>query len=117
MTSKNIIEYFRDMPDPREDNRRHMLIDIRLIVICASLCGATTWDNIEVFGKAKELWFRRYITLPDGIPSHDTMARVFSKLVPEQINRRFSAWANKAGLILGQHRVDEKSNEINEDKW
>jgi len=151
MTSKSIIEYFEDMPDPREDNRRHLLIDIIFIVICASLCGADTWNDIEAFGKAKESWFRRYIALPHGIPSHDTMARVFSKLVPDEINRRFttwvqavnpqqnqeivnidgkcvrrshdkangksaihmvSAWANKAGLILGQQRVDEKSNEI-----
>jgi predicted transposase YbfD/YdcC len=151
MTSKSILEYFKDMPDPREDNRRHLLIDIIFIVICASLCGADKWDDIEAFGKAKESWFRRFITLPHGIPSHDTMARVFSRLVPDQINRRFiawvqalrseqtqeivnidgkcvrrshdkahgksaihmvSAWANKAGLILGQQRVDEKSNEI-----
>ncbi len=152
MTSKSIIEHFRDMPDPREDNRRHLLLDIIVIVICASICGAEKWDDIEAFGKAKESWFRRFLTLPHGIPSHDTIARVFSKLSPEHLNERFyswvsavkpqsdeqeivnidgktlrrshdrrngtsaihmvSAWASNAGLILGQRKVDQKSNEI-----
>lgn len=151
MTSKSIIEHFQDMPDPREDNRRHLLIDIIVIVICASVCGAEKWDDIEAFGKAKEAWLRRFLTLPHGIPSHDTIARVFSRLLPDQMNARFfswvsavnpkheqeivtidgktlrrshdrakgaaaihmvSAWASKAGLTLGQQRVNEKSNEI-----
>jgi predicted transposase YbfD/YdcC len=152
MTSKSIIEHFKDMPDPREDNRRHLLLDIIVIVICASICGAEKWDDIEAFGKAKESWLRRFLTLPHGIPSHDTIARVFSKLSPEHLNERFyswvsavnpnsdeqeivnidgktlrrshnrakgnpaihmvSAWASTAGLILGQRKVDQKSNEI-----
>ena len=151
MASKSIIEHFKDMPDPREDNRRHLLIDIIVIVICASICGAEKWDDIEAFGTAKEQWLRRFLTLPHGIPSHDTIARVFSKLSPEVLNERFhgwvsavkpqndqevvnidgktlrrshdrsngnpaihmvSAWASTAGLILGQRKVDQKSNEI-----
>lgn len=151
VTSMSIIEHFKDMPDPREDNRRHLLIDIIFIVICASICGAEKWDDIEAFGKAKEAWLRRFLTLPHGIPSHDTIARVFSKLSPEHLNERFhswvsavtqtseqeivnidgktlrrsqdrrngnpaihmvSAWASTAGLILGQRKVDQKSNEI-----
>ena len=151
MNSKNILEHFRGLPDPREDNRRHLLIDIITIVICASICGAEKWDDIEAFGKAKEPWLRKFLELPHGIPSHDTFARVFGMLDPDAVNRCFfswveainpahggeiinidgktvrhsydttggksaihmvSAWANKAGLILGQKRVDEKTNEI-----
>ena len=151
MTSKSIIEHFRGMPDPREDNSRHLLLDIIVIVICASICGAEKWDDIEAFGKAKEPWLRRFLRLPHGIPSHDTIARVFSRLSAEQLNERFycwvsainpentqeivnidgktlrgshdrsngktaihmvSAWASKAGLILAQQKVEQKSNEI-----
>lgn len=151
MASKNIFEHFSDLDDPREDNRRHLLLDIVTIVICASVCGAEKWDDIEAFGKAKEQWLRKYLQLPHGIPSHDTLARVFAMLEPEQFNRCFlswvqaidprhvqeiisidgktlrrshdkcngkpaihmvSAWANTAGLALGQVKTNEKSNEI-----
>jgi predicted transposase YbfD/YdcC len=149
MNSKNILEHFSELGDPREDNKRHKLIDIITIVLCASICGAEKWEDIETFGRAKESWFRRYLELPHGIPSHDTLARVFALLDPEQFNRCFlswiqainphhdqeiinidgktlrrshgegkcaihviSAWANKAGLTLGQVKTDEKSNEI-----
>ncbi|MBT3271724.1 MAG: transposase family protein [Spirochaetales bacterium] len=74
MNSKNILEHFRELDGPREDNKRHMLLDIIAIVICASVCGAEKWDDIEVFGKAKEQWFRTFLKLPHGIPSHDTLA-------------------------------------------
>jgi predicted transposase YbfD/YdcC len=151
MASKNIFEHFSELNDPREDNRRHLLLDVITIVICASVCGAEKWDDIEAFGKAKEPWFLKYLELPHGIPSHDTLARVFAKLEPEQFNRCFlswvrsidpqatqeiinidgktvrrshdkgkeksaihmvSAWANSAGLALGQVKTNEKSNEI-----
>jgi predicted transposase YbfD/YdcC len=151
MKSKSIFDHFSELDDPREDNRRHLLLDIITIVICASVCGAEKWEDIEAFGKAKERWFRKHLALPHGIPSHDTFARVFAMLDPEQLNRCFlswvqainprhsqeiinvdgktlrrshdrgngksaihmvSAWANTAGLTLGQVKVDEKSNEI-----
>jgi predicted transposase YbfD/YdcC len=63
-----------------------------VIVICASICGAEKWDDIEVFGKSKEAWLRRFLQLPHGIPSHDTFARVFSLLDPQALNERFSSW-------------------------
>lgn len=94
MYSKNIVDHFGDVPDPREDNRRHLLLDIIAIVICASICGAQKWDDIEAFGRAKEAWLRRFLTLPHGIPSHDTIARVFSRLDPEALNERFVAWVS-----------------------
>ena len=95
MKSKNILEHFRDLPDPREDNKRHLLLDIITIVICASICGAEKWDDIEVFGKAKESWFRKFLELPHGIPSHDTFARVFGMLDPDAVNHCFSSWVEE----------------------
>jgi predicted transposase YbfD/YdcC len=92
MDSKNIVEHFSELPDPREDNRRHLLIDIIVITICASICGAEKWDDIEVFGQSKEGWLRRFLALPHGIPSHDTFARVFSRIDPEALNERFVSW-------------------------
>ena len=87
MSSKNIFEHFSELDDPRENNKRHQLLCIVTIVICASVCGAEKWDDIEAFGKAKEQWLRKYLELPHGIPSHDTLARVFALLNPEQFNR------------------------------
>ena len=92
MTSKNILEHFCGLPDPREDNRRRKLIDIITIVLCASICGTEKWNDIEMFGVAKESWFRKYLELPDGIPSHDTLGRVFALIDPDQFNRCFLSW-------------------------
>lgn len=72
MASKNVVDYFGDLPDPREDNRRHLLIDIIVIVICASVCGAEKWNDIEVNARAKEAWLRRFLTLPHGTESRRT---------------------------------------------
>jgi hypothetical protein len=69
MNSKNILDHFSQLPDPREDNKRHKLIDIIAIVLCASICGAEKWEDIETFGRAKESWFRKVLDLPHGIPS------------------------------------------------
>ncbi len=65
------------------------MLDIIVITLCAVICGADNcgadnWVEIEEFGKAKEEWFRRFLKLPHGIPSHDTFGRVFSLLDPEQ---------------------------------
>jgi predicted transposase YbfD/YdcC len=90
--SKNILEHFHDVGDPREDNRRHLLIDIIAIVICASICGAEKWEDIEAFGRAKEKRLRTFLSLPHGVPSHDTFGRVFSLLDPQVLNERFVSW-------------------------
>lgn len=92
MTLHPIIEHFGDMPDPRGDNRRHKMLDIIFIVVCASVCGAEKWEDIEAFARAKEQWLRRYLELPHGIPSHDTISRVFAALDPQALGERFHAW-------------------------
>jgi hypothetical protein len=64
---------FSDLPDPRVQGRcDHKLMDILIIAVCAALCGADSWVAVETVGKAKETWFREFLKLENGIPSHDT---------------------------------------------
>lgn len=86
--------YFGAVPDPRvERAKRHHFLDILVIAVCGVICNADTWVDIEEFGKAKEPWFRSFLALPHGIPSHDTFGRVFARLDPEAFQRSFLAWA------------------------
>jgi predicted transposase YbfD/YdcC len=146
-----IADYFSDLQDPRSENRSHLLLDIIIIAICAAICDADTWTDVELFGQAKEQWFRKFLELPHGIPSHDTFGRVFAKIDAEQFQECFrdwiaaveertegeivaldgkqlrrshdkakgkkaiymvSAWASENSLVLGQQKVDDRSNEI-----
>jgi len=81
-TSKaSIGEHFATLDDPRIDRtKRHKLLDIVSIAICAVICGADGWVGVEECGKAKEKWLRTFLELPNGIPSHDTFGRVFAQL-------------------------------------
>jgi len=79
--------------DPRIGNaKRHKLIDIFTIAICAVICGADNWSDIELFGKNKRAWLKKFLELPNGIPSHDTFGRVFALIDPEEFRRRFIEW-------------------------
>jgi predicted transposase YbfD/YdcC len=89
----SIVVSFLDLTDHRADiNKRHKLIDIVTISICAVLCGADTWDEIEEFGQARVEWLRSFLELPHGIPSHDTFNRVFCLLCPDEFRRCFLRW-------------------------
>jgi predicted transposase YbfD/YdcC len=147
-----IEEHFSQVTDPRKDRTKdHKLIDIIAIAICAVICGAEGWVDVELYGKSKEAWLRTFLELPNGIPSHDTFGRVFSLIDAQQFQLAFyewvwavndiiqgqiinidgkqlrgskdrvlgkraiymvSAWAEANELVLGQRKVDEKSNEI-----
>ena len=73
-----LIESLAQISDPRSDHtKRHLLLDILVIAMCATICGADSWDDIAQFGEAKQHWFARFLALPHGIPSHDTFRRVF----------------------------------------
>lgn len=138
---------FEDMDDPRVVGRTtYPLVEVVMIAICAVLCGAETWTEVEEFGESKREWLGKFLKLEEGIPSHDTFRRVFSILPAEDFESRFrawveqnfqvergqviaidgktlrgaglralhlvSAWAHRSGIVLGQRKVDEKSNEI-----
>jgi len=150
--SETIEQHFGDLTDPRIDRTKlHKLLDILVIAICAVIAGADNWKDIADFGQAKIDWFKTFLELPNGIPSHDTFNRVFARLDPQEFQNGFiswvsamseviagqviaidgkvlrrshdrgigkaaitmvSAWASANRLVLGQVKVDDKSNEI-----
>ncbi len=134
--------------DARDLNRRHSLLSILVIAVCCMICGGEGYNDMEDFGEANEDWFRTFLDLENGIPSHDTFNRVFASLDPLSFRECFlkwtkglrkaagadvialdgkslrraargsdmphmvSAWSVRNGLVLGQTKVSEKSNEI-----
>ena len=85
-----IADHFGEMGDPRvEWSIQHKLIDIITIAICAVICGADIWVDIETYGLAKERWLGQFLELPNGIPSQDTFARVFARLNSEEFQQSF----------------------------
>jgi predicted transposase YbfD/YdcC len=92
-TPLTIKHHFRKLKDPRIDrHKRHHLLDIIVVALCAVLCGAKDWQQVEAFGKQRLDWLRRFIALANGIPSHDTFERVFDRIDPSAFHRCFQQW-------------------------
>jgi predicted transposase YbfD/YdcC len=146
------VRCFSEVEDPRIDrNKKHLLTDIIVIVLCGVLSGVDDFEHIEEFASLREEWFRKFLPLPNSIASHDTMNRVFARIDTKQFEAAFvawmedvvrltdgeivafdgktirgsfdrsaakspihlvSAWASNNGVVLGQVRVEDKSNEI-----
>jgi predicted transposase YbfD/YdcC len=104
---------FADLPDPRIEtaNKLHKLTDVLVLATCAVIAGAEGWEDIAEYGRSKEGFFRRFLELPNGIPSHDTFERVFAKLAPDAFADRFGRWmaelCESTGLV--HVAVDGKS--------
>ncbi len=146
-----LTEHFAELDDPRVRGKcRHNLLDMLVIAVSGIICQAEDWVTIAEFGRAKERWFRTFLELPNGIPSHDTFGRVFARIDPDRFATCFSgwmrslsdtlgevvaidgktlrgsydrddqraaihmvsAWAVDNGVVLGQVKTEEKSNEI-----
>jgi predicted transposase YbfD/YdcC len=147
-----IAKHFGKLAEPRVDRTKlHLFMDIITIAICAVICDADGWVDVENYGLSKHAWLTTFLPLPNGIPSHDTFGRVFARIDPTQFQACFirwmrdiyrvtngevvpidgktlrhsfdtelglspihmvSAWATTNRLVLGQLKVDDKSNEI-----
>lgn len=98
----SVLEHFGDLEDPRiERTKHHPLISIVAIAILAVICGADTWVAIETYAESKRDWLEQFLPLPNGIPSHDTFARVFARLDPEQFQQCFEQWIESLTTALG----------------
>ena len=85
--------YFSQLPDPRiQRNKKHLLIDIVVLSVIAVICGAESWNSIEIFGNAKKDFLATILKLPNGIPSHDTINRVFARINPNKFEQLFAQW-------------------------
>ena len=99
--TSTVFAYFSGMKDFRITRRkRHLLTDIITIAIAAALCGVEGYNDIEDFGLVREDWFKTFLALPNGIPSHDTFNRVFSNMDPLKFEACFRGWVNS---ILESH--------------
>jgi len=108
-----LIAVFHDLPDPRATtaNSRHALVDILTIAVCGIIGGANSWEQIAEYGRRKEPFFRRFLALENGIPSHDTFYRLFTRLKPAAFAERFGRWMAAAceGTGLTPIAIDGKS--------
>lgn len=95
------IESFSNLEDPRVDRtKKHLLLDVIAIAICGVLSGAENWEEMEDFAKENEAWFSQFLLLPNGIPSHDTISRVFSALDPQAFQESCLAWLKRIAKLL-----------------
>ena len=92
-------EYFEGLTDPRQQTKvKHSLVETIMMVICAVIAGCDVWEDIADYCRVKERWFRERLgmELTWGIPSHDTMSRIFGMLDPKEFQDRFIEWAKAA---------------------
>jgi predicted transposase YbfD/YdcC len=95
-----VLEYLATVPDPRKERTRlHSLKDILVLSLCAIICGADGFVAIEEFGLLKEAWLKTFLELPNGIPSHDTIGRVFALLSPKALEAVFRAWMRAVAVL------------------
>lgn len=94
--SNQFLSHFEVLQDPRKEShlKRHLLTDILVLTILAVICGADSWVEVEEFGEEKEDWLKTFLTLKHGIPSHDTIGRVFASLSTRELEECFMKWVH-----------------------
>jgi predicted transposase YbfD/YdcC len=105
-------KYFRSLKDPRVVGRRkHLLSDLIVITICGVICGCNDWQQIATFAHSRYDWLKKFLRLPNGVPSHDTFERVFDRIDPAAFQARFRDWmqALHEALGLSQIAIDGKT--------
>lgn len=107
-----IVSHSSSLEYPRIDcTKRHSLTDIVVVSICAVIAGAEGWEDIEAFARDKQDWLKRFLKRTNGIPSHDTISRVFRRLKPGQFNDCFASWTKllQQELALKHIAIDGKT--------
>jgi len=106
VAAQSLLEHFARLDDPRIDRRkRHSLLDIFAIAVCATICGAEGFTDFERFAVAKEEWLATFLELPNGIPSHDTFRRVFQLIDPKRFEESFAAWTHSIAELTQQRHL------------
>ena len=97
LQAKTLFERVGKVKDPRIERKKlHLLKDILVIAVCATICGADNWEDIAEFGESKREWFATFLELENGIPSHDTFRRVFILLDNIELKTLFVEWLSSA---------------------
>jgi hypothetical protein len=100
--SARLLDHFAALEDPRvERNQRHALLDIVLLTVCAVVSGADGWEAIEDFGREKLDWLRQFARFDNGVPSHDCVANVISRLTPKGFGECFPSWTQAVANATG----------------
>jgi hypothetical protein len=89
ISALSVARFFTRLRDPR---RRHLLLDIVVLTLCAVIAGADDWQQVVTFALKRRDWLKTFLALPNGIPSHDTLERVFDRLDPQAFQACFRQW-------------------------
>ncbi|MGB5596507.1 MAG: ISAs1 family transposase [Crocosphaera sp.] len=96
-----LIDHFEQLSDPRVDRTKdHKLIDIIVIALCAMICGADNFVAMETYGNSKYEWLKQFLELKNGVPSHDTFARVFARIDPNEFEKCFRDWVSSITELM-----------------
>tara|TARA_R110001606_G_scaffold399130_1_gene580964 strand:- start:756 stop:1166 length:411 start_codon:yes stop_codon:yes gene_type:complete len=88
-----LLDRMMQLNDPRQQAKcTHDLGEVVFMTTCAILCGADDWESIQLFADTRKDWFKQFLRLPSGIPSHDTFNRLFSLLNPACYREMFCGW-------------------------
>ena len=121
MIQTTIHQSFKYLSDPRlERRKKHKLLDIIILSILAVISGAESYDSIELFGKENVAFLKQFLELKNGIPSHDTINRVFQALNPRQFERCFISWAQSlkaSGMMERVIAIDGKTIRGSKDSY
>src|SRR5438309_492921 len=102
-----LIKAFEDLDDPRIDRtKKHPLHSIIFLTIAASVAGADSFTAVADFGESKEVWIKKYVPFPCGIPSHDTIGDLFKRLNPEIFTRCFVRWVSQVCGVGEQELIN-----------
>ncbi len=115
----SLVEHFSLLMDPGIERKKlHQLMDIIVLTICATLCGAQGWDAIAEFGLNKLDWLRQFIPLENGVLFDDCIAYVISRLSPKEFQHCFMNWVNavRDELPEGVIAIDGKTSRRSHDR-